>query len=34
MEKKELSDQIKELEGKLAALEAINADLRNKNNML
>ena len=34
LEKKELTDQIKELEGKLAASEAINADLRNKNNML
>lgn len=34
LEKKELTDEIKELEGKLAASEAVNADLRNKNNML
>lgn len=34
LEKKELTDQIKELEGKLAAAEAVNTDLRNKNNML
>lgn len=34
LEKKELTDQIKELEGKLAASEAVNTDLRNKNNML
>jgi chromosome segregation ATPase len=34
LEKKELTDQIKELEGKLAAAEAVNTDLRHKNNML
>lgn len=34
LEKKELTDQIKELEGKLAASEAVNTDIRNKNNML
>lgn len=34
MERKELTDQIKELEGRLAASEATAADLRNKNNML
>lgn len=34
LEKKELTDQIKELEGKLAASEATAADLRSKNNIL
>lgn len=34
LEKKELTDKIKELEGKLAASEAIAQDLRHKNNML
>jgi hypothetical protein len=34
LEKKELTDQIKTLEGKLAATETSNADLRNRNNML
>ena len=34
LEKKELSDKVKELEGRLAAAEAVNADLRHKNNML
>ena len=34
LEKKQLTDQIKEMEGKLAAAEAVNTDLRHKNNML
>jgi hypothetical protein len=34
MEKKELTDQLKEIEGRLAAAEAVNTDLRHKNNML
>jgi hypothetical protein len=34
LERKELTDQIKELEGRLAASEATAIDLRNKNNML
>lgn len=34
LEKKELTDKVKELEGKLAAAEAVSADLRHKNNML
>ena len=34
MEKKELTDQLKDVEGRLAAAEAVNTDLRHKNNML
>lgn len=34
LEKKELTDTIKELQGKLAASETVNSDLRHRNNML
>jgi hypothetical protein len=34
MEKKELTEQLRETEGRLAAMEAVNTDLKHKNNML